>query len=799
MEDKPREEEIRLADGTMFSIGGVQSNLIKLVEADKIDHESVVFSIGPASDYEPHPTDGSQTDAINAAVGTAEESESRSIGHRSGDERYHIEREIARGGMGSILKAEDLDLRRFVAMKVLLVPGKVSSAMCERFVKEAQVTGFLEHPNIVPVHELGIDENARPFFTMKLIEGESLGSVLDELRNGNETYRSSYPLRRLLDIYIQVCNAVSFAHARGVIHRDLKPDNIMVGRFGEVLVMDWGLSRIRGLGEVLAPYNMADPDDYNQTQEGAVIGTPPYMPPEQATGRIDNTDERSDVFSLGAILYEIITKKRLYRGSSIGEIISKAAATKFDPPSSIVKVSADLERICMKALHESKEHRFQSVEAFSDELKAYLDHRVIPSYAVKTWQKIVQSLGVVAFFFFLIPATNVSGIDYILSILSIPSVIMVIGTAMCFQIIVTGWRTSFFGKLRRNTDSVAGTQGSIELQEGAYWGGLLGFIAGNAAVIGNFGNDSLVGAQMALALTTTLYFFGFYIVFRLDSIRELRRNSLFDAIAENSFTHLVRYAIILVLPIVALFLINVLLGTGDILTEGRLILVPGFIPTYPIVIYMLAIGFSLMYCRFVFTFKEMIAAFEHVSAYLAGNEVSPENRIHAAAVIRMLAETFMLTIAISVALIEIKFLADIVDTSEVLPSMALLTVVGGIAFLLYVIVNYLFVPQFLGYRAAAEDRKRMSDRTAAYVHESHGAFWTESGGGKAALTLASIGFFGLFIMALLTSGARFSTPVAFAFAADLLVFVYANLKRRRLKRIYKRNIEANSTVDSAIE
>ena len=789
MEDKPNDDEIQLTDGTFFAIGGMQSTLKRMVDADKIGKESVVFSIGPSEVA----TDG--TDALDKSDEpntTVDVPTLAAIENRNQEERYSVERDIARGGMGSILMAEDSDLRRFVAMKVLLEPGDITAAMCERFVKEAQVTGFLEHPNIVPVHELGLDAHARPFFTMKLIEGESLGLVLDRLRSGDESYRNEYPLRRLLGIFVQVCNAVSFAHSRGVIHRDLKPDNIMIGKYGEVLVMDWGLAKLRDYDEILAPYNVADPEDFTQTQEGSVIGTPPYMPPEQATGSIEETDERSDVFSLGAILYEMITGKRLYHGTTIAEIISKAVATKFEPPSSIAKVSTDLERICMKALQEPKTQRFQTVKELSERLKAFLDHRVIPEYAVKTWQKLAQSLGVAAFFAFLIPAINISGLEYIAAIINTPSAIMVIGTAACFQIIVSGWRLSFFGKLRRNVDPVAGTFGSIVLQEGAFWGGLLGFLSGYLAMLGNLGNAEMVGPNIALGLITTLYFYAFYIVFRLDSIRELRKNSLFDAIAENSFAHLVRYAVLLVTPIAALFLIIVLTSPEDIFAESRFMRNPGFIPTYPFLVYAFGIGFSLAYCRFVFTFKEMIAALEHAFAYLADNEVSQENRIHAAAVIRMLAETFMLTIAISVALIEIKFLADIVDASEVLPAFTLLVIVGGIAFVLYVLVNFLFVPRFLGYRGAAADRTRMAVRTATFYHESHGGFWTQSAGGRRGLIFSIIGFGALLVMALLASGALLSMPVMFSIVIGASVLIYANWRRVTLKRTYRKMFESST-------
>ncbi|MCU0728312.1 MAG: serine/threonine protein kinase, partial [Planctomycetes bacterium] len=158
--------------------------------------------------------------------------------------------EIARGGMGAIVKILDNDIRRPVAMKVIL--GADDPSRLDRFVEEAQVTGQLEHPNIVPVHELGVDAQGRVFFTMKLVKGESLQAILDRIADEFEEgmtagpARDRYPLSRLLAVFLKVCDAVAFAHSKGVIHRDLKPDNVMVGRFGEVLVMDWGLAKVTG-------------------------------------------------------------------------------------------------------------------------------------------------------------------------------------------------------------------------------------------------------------------------------------------------------------------------------------------------------------------------------------------------------------------------------------------------------------------------------------------------------------------------------------------------------------------------
>ena len=286
--------------------------------------------------------------------------------------------------MGAILNARDNDLRRIIAMNVMLAGKRASPQMYERFIKEAQVTGSLEHPNIIPVHELGVDENFRPFFTMKLISGESMQYILQKICTGDAAYTEKYPLNRLLGKFIQVCNAVSFAHSKGVVHRDLKPGNIMIGEFGEVLVMDWGLSKIKGIDEIQVQRDFPADNDYTKTLEGSILGTPAYMPPEQARGNISSTDERSDIFSLGAILYEIITGKPPYEGSSIMEVLAKAVKVKVKDPGKI-KNMPKLAGICLKAMNQNKENRYQTVKDLAGEIESYLDHRVIPDYNLKPW------------------------------------------------------------------------------------------------------------------------------------------------------------------------------------------------------------------------------------------------------------------------------------------------------------------------------------------------------------------------------------------------------------------------------
>ncbi len=249
---------------------------------------------------------------------------------------YQILGEIAQGGMGIVLKGHDTDLGRDVAMKVLHARLAEEPVLLQRFIEEAQIGGQLQHPGIVPVYELGLMADQRPYFTMKLVKGRNLGSMLKKRRSPDDDRR------RFLGIFEQVCQTIAYAHSRGVIHRDIKPDNIMVGAFGEVQVVDWGLAKVldrasktAAAREKLSQISIIEtvrsrPDsDGSDSMAGSVMGTPAYMPPEQATGDVDKMDERSDVFSLGATLCEILTGKPPYAGEH-GTALEMAAHAQLD-------------------------------------------------------------------------------------------------------------------------------------------------------------------------------------------------------------------------------------------------------------------------------------------------------------------------------------------------------------------------------------------------------------------------------------------------------------------------------------
>ena len=231
---------------------------------------------------------------------------------------YTVLREIARGGMGRVLAARDLTLDREVAIKILL-PGRSAAEAERRFVRESKITARLPHPGIPPIYALGQLPDGLPFLAMKLVHGRTLAEELLDRASPNAD------VPRFLGVFEQVCQAVGFAHSQGIIHRDLKPANVMVGAFGEVQVMDWGLAKERG-EKPETPAAQNEPEDAGQTRSGAVMGTPAYMAPEQARGEIARLDSRSDVFSLGAILCEILTGGRPFLASSSMEVLRRAAA-----------------------------------------------------------------------------------------------------------------------------------------------------------------------------------------------------------------------------------------------------------------------------------------------------------------------------------------------------------------------------------------------------------------------------------------------------------------------------------------
>ncbi|MBZ0136165.1 MAG: protein kinase [Planctomycetes bacterium] len=291
--------------------------------------------------------------------------------------RYSVVREIARGGMGKVIEVEDNDLRRSVALKVLRKEMLDRKDLVERFLEEAQITGQLEHPNIVPVHEIGVDGRGNLYFTMKLVEGEELSSIIKRLKKKDPSAIRAYPLARLVDVFIKVCEGVAFAHSRGVIHRDLKPANIMVGRFGEVQIMDWGVAKIVGRKEDTADREVRSDrqdDDAARTMVGSILGTPSYMSPEQARGEVNSMGPEADIFSLGVILYELLAMQTPWTAQTSAQVLDQVKNHDPESPTKRApdrRIPPELDQLAMKCLVKAPHKRIATAEELIDNLRSW--------------------------------------------------------------------------------------------------------------------------------------------------------------------------------------------------------------------------------------------------------------------------------------------------------------------------------------------------------------------------------------------------------------------------------------------
>ena len=280
--------------------------------------------------------------------------------------RFQDEGEIGKGGMSSVRQVLDKNLKRRVAMKVLDPRLAKEPRIVQAFLEEAQITAQLDHPNLVPIHELGVDADGTHYFTMRLITGHTLGQWIES----REDLGSPESLQEGLGILLKVCDALAFAHSKKVLHCDLKPANIMVGSFGEVYLMDWGLAQLRGAGVELS----REEGSPRLIREGKASGTPGYMSPEQARGQWSACDERTDVFSLGAVLYHLITGRAPFAGESAQAALSHAIHNQYDPPqlASAHVVPPELIRIVEKALRADPAERFQTAIELKKELERFL-------------------------------------------------------------------------------------------------------------------------------------------------------------------------------------------------------------------------------------------------------------------------------------------------------------------------------------------------------------------------------------------------------------------------------------------
>jgi tRNA A-37 threonylcarbamoyl transferase component Bud32/Flp pilus assembly protein TadD len=298
--------------------------------------------------------------------------------------RYALKRFHAKGGMGEVWLAEDCDVGRAVALKRMRRKGTPEEQ--ERFLREARITGQLEHPGIVPVHEVGSDENGQPIYVMKFIHGRTLTDAIKEYQHPDPTDKTprEVHLLRLLEVFVSLCQTVAYAHSRGVLHRDLKPDNVMLGPYGETLVLDWGLAKVIGQVEGATggvSVVLSTSGESMESVAGSVRGTPGYMPPEMAGGEVEAIDQLSDVYLLGATLYQILTGRQLRRGKSLPALLKEAMAVAPPAPRSFdPTISRPLDAICTKAMAFAKADRYSSAGALAEDMQRYLAGEPVAAY-----------------------------------------------------------------------------------------------------------------------------------------------------------------------------------------------------------------------------------------------------------------------------------------------------------------------------------------------------------------------------------------------------------------------------------
>lgn len=313
---------------------------------------------------------------------------------KSGSLKYDELKPLAEGGTAKIHVAFDKNLRRDVAYKTLHTDLRDSDIETKRFLREARVTANIQHPGTLPVYELGRDREGQLFFTMKKVDGQDLRQILLDLKHEVPEVVDKFPLPRLLDILIQVCQTMAYAHEMGVIHRDLKPANIIVGKFGEVCVLDWGLAKIKGAKALVSKDIPEDPipSDLKLTPTGRHYGTPMYMSPEIATGD-PLLDHRSDVFSLGVILFEMLTLNSFVDGEDIIEIKQKILEKPYPLPREVTpdrNIPRDLQAICMKALQRKKTKRYRTVAGLLDDLQNFRHGEEVSVYWYSGWEKLTR-------------------------------------------------------------------------------------------------------------------------------------------------------------------------------------------------------------------------------------------------------------------------------------------------------------------------------------------------------------------------------------------------------------------------
>jgi serine/threonine-protein kinase len=346
-----------------------------------------------------------QASLAHAAAGAADpDSTVDHVPAGTGSSRFRILRPHARGGLGEVFVAEDQELCREVALKEIQTKYADDPVSRRRFVLEAEITGRLEHPGIVAVYGLGQHPDDRPYYAMRFIRGESLKEAIKRFHS----YKGPQPFgdivgssrlrrdafRELLGRFVDACNAVAYAHSRGVLHRDLKPSNVMLGKYGETLVVDWGLAKVIGRSAAAMEGDDATlwPSSANspaETQAGTAVGTPQYMSPEQAAGRVGELGPSSDIFSLGATLYTLLTGQAPFSGSDVGEVLRKVQRGEFTPPGKAKPgTPAPLSAICCKAMASSQNDRYATALELAADVTRWLANDPVSAYREPVFRRL---------------------------------------------------------------------------------------------------------------------------------------------------------------------------------------------------------------------------------------------------------------------------------------------------------------------------------------------------------------------------------------------------------------------------